>query len=485
MVRAPATRDQVDAYRFGLRRLEAALVRGDPVPLHEQIRSQRRAAMAGALLGMLALGGVAIVALVSPSPQWSRQAIVVGRESGAMYAVGHDPDRLVPVANLAAGRLVLAALRRGGATGDDPATAVPVVVPDATLGDAQRTAAAAVPGAESVRPDGPGVAPSWAVCDETGGDGGGPVATTVVAGAARPPPGSSSGSSPGPPQADGVLLVVPGGRTWLVTGGRRHEIDLADRPLVTAFGIADRTPRPANPDLVSAVPAGPTLATPFVPGRGGPAPAGVPGRVGDVLVRSSSGGPEQYYVVLAAGLQKLPPLVADVLRAAGGVSRPVGPEVLAVARSVDGLDVTRWPVSSPRILDPAEAPFVCWTWVADGRPETGVLLGTSLPVPAGGVTVALAQADGAGARADNVVLADGGGGPVRATGPGRAPGAGPLWLVSATGVTHGVADADSAEALGITRAQPAPEAALRMLPRGTLLDLAQAARMVDVMPTGS
>lgn len=468
----------MDAYRFGLRRLEAALVRGDPVPLHEQIRSQRRAAMAGALLGMLALGGVAIVALVSPSPQWSRQAVVVGRESGAMYAVAHDPDRLVPVANLAAARLVLAALHRGGATGDDPATAVPVVVPDAALGDAQRTATAAVAGAESVRPDGPGVAPSWAVCDETGGDdGGGPVATTVVAGAALPPPGS--------PQADGVLLVVPNGRTWLVTGGRRHEIDLADRPLVTAFGIADRKPRPANADLVSAVPQGPALATPQVPGRGGPAPAGVPGRVGDVLVRSPSDGPEQYYVVLATGLQELPPLVADVLLAAGGVSRSVGPEVLARARAVEGLDVARWPASSPWILGPADAPFVCWTWAGGGRPETGVFLGTSLPVPAGGVTVALAQADGAGARADNVVLADGGGGPVRATGPGRAPGAGPLWLVSATGVAHGVADDASAEALGITRAQPAPEAALRMLPRGTLLDVAQAVQVVDIASTGS
>lgn len=485
VVRAPATRDQVDAYRFGLRRLEAALVRGDPVPLHEQIRSQRRAAMAGALLGMLALGGVAIVALVSPSPQWSRQAIVVGRESGAMYAVAHDPDRLVPVANLAAGRLVLAALRRGGATGDDPATAVPVVVPDAALGDAQRTATAAVAGAESVRPDGPGVAPSWAVCDETGGDGGGPVATTVVAGAALPPPGSPSASPPGPPQADGVLLVVPNGRTWLVTGGRRHEIDLADRPLVTAFGITDRKPRPANPDLVSAVPQGPALATPQVPGRGGPAPAGVPGLVGDVLLRSPSDGPEQYYVVLATGLQELPPLVADVLRAAGGVSRSVGSEVLVRARAVDGLDVARWPASSPRILGQAEAPFVCWTWADGGRPETGVLFGTSLPVPTGGVTVALAQADGAGVRADDVVLADGGGGPVRATGPGRAPGAGPLWLVSATGVTHGVADDASAAALGITLAQPAPEAALRMLPRGTLLDLAQAAQVVDILSTGS
>ena len=52
---SPATLDQADGYRFGLRRMEAALVRGDPAPLHEQIRSQRRAALAGVVLGLLGL----------------------------------------------------------------------------------------------------------------------------------------------------------------------------------------------------------------------------------------------------------------------------------------------------------------------------------------------------------------------------------------------------------------------------------------------
>src|SRR5690606_15078593 len=81
LVPAPATRDQADAYRFGLRRLEAALVRGDPVPLHEQIRAQRRAALAGVVLGLLGLCGTAVFAAVSPRPDWTRQAVVVGAGS--------------------------------------------------------------------------------------------------------------------------------------------------------------------------------------------------------------------------------------------------------------------------------------------------------------------------------------------------------------------------------------------------------------------
>jgi len=81
-------------------------------------------------------------------------------------------------------------------------------------------------------------------------------------------------------------------------------------------------------------------------------------------------------------------------------------------------------------------------------------------------------------------VAVGAGGAVRATGPGRAPGAGPLWLVSAAGVGYGVADEPTAAALGIVTAavQPAPEVALRLLPSGKPLDLVDATRAVDASP---
>jgi hypothetical protein len=73
---------------------------------------------------------------------------------------------------------------------------------------------------------------------------------------------------------------------------------------------------------------------------------------------------------------------------------------------------------------------------------------------------------------------------VRATGLGRAPGAGPLWLVSAAGAGYGVADEPTAAALGVVSAavQPAPEAALRLLPSGRPLDLADASRAIDSTP---
>lgn len=460
--RPPATRDQADAYRFGLRRLEAALVRGDPVPLHEQLRSQRRAAFAGVVLGMLGLCGAAVYALVVPSPDWRAQAVVVGDRSGAMYAVAHDPDRLVPVANIPAARLVLAALGGG-----NPAAAVPVVVPDATLNTAARTPTAAVPGAVGVRTD--AAAGTWAVCDRVAEDGR-LLDTTVVGGVALP---ASA------PSVDGVLLAGPGDATWLLIGGVRHRVDAGDGRLRAAFRLTDQLPRAATAALISLVPEGPALATPEIPGRGGAAPAGLPGRIGDLLVDRPVDGAPRFFVVLRDGLQEVPAVVADLLRVAAGARavQPVRAEVLGSARFVTELPVEGWPSGPLRLGEPADAPVVCWTGNADG-----VWMGSVLPLGPDGSSVALAQADGGGERVDAVAL--GAGGAVRATAAGRAPGAGPLWLVSGSGVGYGVADGPTASALGITAAAPAPEAVLRLLPTGPTLDVAEAGRVVDGLPAG-
>jgi type VII secretion protein EccB len=469
-VPAPATRDQADAYRFGLRRMEAALVRGDPVPLHEQIRSQRRAALVGVVLGLLGLCGAAVFAAVSPRPDWTRQAVVVGASSGAMYAVAHGPDRLVPVANLPAARLVLAALRAGGSTDADPAAAVPVPVPDALLDGAPRTPAAAVPGALAVRPDGPPVAPGWAVCDSVTPEGA-LVGTTVIGGAPPLPP---------PPADVGVLLDADD-TTWLGVAGRRHRVDAEDGRLAAVLGITGRVPRSVTPALLSVLPEGPPLVNPAVPGRGRQAPDGLPGRIGDVLVARPPGAAPQHYVVLAGGVQEVPAVLAELLGAASGARepRPVGAAELAGAAVVDELPVGGWPEVAPRLTEAVEAPVLCWTWAAGGDPAGTVWTGAA-PPRAGPAPVQLAQSDGPGDRVDAVAV--GPGGAVRGTGPGRDPGTGPLWLVSGSGVAHAVADDATAAALGVTAAEPAPDGVLRLLPTGPTLDLAAAAQVIDVLP---
>lgn len=477
-VRAPATRDQADAYRFGLRRLESALVRADPVPMHERLRSQRRSAIAGALLGMLVIGGVAVWAQISPKPDWTRQAIVAGRESGTMYVVAHNPDRLVPVANLVAARLVMGALRGGGSVTDDPAAAVPVVVPDAELADAPRNPSASVPGAWAVRPGAEGIPPRWAVCDTTSPPGD-EVArflrTTVVAGAEP--------AAPDEPGA-GVLVTVPGGSTSLVLDGRRHRIDPGDTEVLAALGIAGESARDASPGLVSALPEGPELTVPAVPDAGEPGPVAFGAEVGDVLV-SRGGGAERFDVLLAEGRQEVGPLLAAALISARGADRhEIDVADAGALPVVELLDVAAWPDAPPRLLDAAEAPVLCWAWSGEQDAPGGTFVGgTALPAPDGAVTVDLAQADGPGERPDAVVFGPTGAGPVLAVGPGSAPGTGGLHLISETGVTYRVVDEETAAVLGVRVPQPAPEAAVRLLPAGPELDLANARTIVDVLQT--
>jgi type VII secretion protein EccB len=447
--------------------MEAALVRGDPVPLHEQIRSQRRAAFAGVVLGLLGLCGAAVWALLAPSPDWWHESVVIGTPSGALYAVAHGPDRLVPVADLPAARLVLAALGAGGSVGGDPGTATATAVPDASIAGAPRTPAAAVSGAVAVTPEAT-IRASWAMCDTVDAEGA-LVDTTVLGGADGRPP-----VAPGA----GVLVGGPGDTTWLVTDGLRHRVDVGDGAVRAAFRLTNQLPRAGSAAVISALPEGPALATPVVPGREELAPAGLPGRVGDVL-SSGVGDGQEYFVVLEGGLQEVPSAVADLLVVASDARqvRPVGADALSDATFVNTLKLDGWPTGAVHIAEPADAPVTCWTWTPD-RQTGGVWFGRDLPLAAGVAPVALAQADGAGERVDAVAV--GAGGAVRATGPGRAPGAGPLWLVSATGVGYGVAGDPTATALGITVADPAPEAALRLLPTGQTLDLADASRVVDV-----
>ena len=102
MPRQPTTWLLVSGHRFLLRRLERALLTGDPrgaggwsVPL-----------ALGCVLAAVVTAGCAVLALLRPHPPLDRVPIVVTRESGALYVrVG---DIWHPALNLASARLVAA-----------------------------------------------------------------------------------------------------------------------------------------------------------------------------------------------------------------------------------------------------------------------------------------------------------------------------------------------------------------------------------------
>lgn len=457
--RAPATRDQVDAYRFGLRRMEAALVRADPIPLHEQIRAQRRAVVAGVLVGLLALGVAALLAAVDPAADWRSRALVRGDRSGVLYAVAADPPRLVPVADPVAGRLVLAALGRA-----DGATAVPVAVPDRDLAAAPRTPPAAVPGAVGVALDGAAVPGAWAVCD-TVIPGAGPGAATVLAGSL-----GVVAEDPGPV----LLLTTVGGATYLVHDGRRHRLDPDDPHVRSGLGLLGTRARRVGDGLLSAVPEGAPLRLPA------PGPGDAPGlgRSGDVVVNQPLGAPAAYYLVVDGGLAPVPVTLADAVLARTGQGRPAtlsqGRVAAAPARTVPGAEA--WPAA--RVDPGATGPVLCRTW-RDGR--GGVVVAERLPVAGGAVPVALAGADGPGPGLDEVVLPPSGPGPLRTVPPAAADDeGGTRLLLAASGAVYGVADDATGAALGIGPPGTAPAEIVRLLPRAGVLDVAAAREVADV-----
>ncbi len=87
------TRQQVNGYRFLLRRLDHALVRRDVRMLHDPMRSQLRSLLVGAVLGLLVVAGAAILAFIRPQGAIGDAKIVMGKDSGALYVVGGPPPR--------------------------------------------------------------------------------------------------------------------------------------------------------------------------------------------------------------------------------------------------------------------------------------------------------------------------------------------------------------------------------------------------------
>ena len=198
MAATPTTPSQVQAHRFTLRRIESALLRRDPIPLHGPARNHLRAGLAGLFAALLALAGVVVVGFVaSPlATLGTADEIVVSAESGAVYVHLNSPaSRLVPATNLASARLIL--VRMAGLAGvGDAAAATPRRVSDRALDGIAREPLTGVPGAPvDVPRPGELVGPAWSLCDTIRVDaaapepvraGGAAVSTTVLVGVDGP-----------------------------------------------------------------------------------------------------------------------------------------------------------------------------------------------------------------------------------------------------------------------------------------------------------
>jgi len=449
MTGQPTTRLHVGGYRFLVRRMEHALVRGDTRMLDDPLRAQSLSLAVGAVLAAVAVVACAVLALLRPAGELGDAAIVMVRETGAMYLrIG---DTIHPVDNLASARLI------AGTPAD------PRIVGQRAVDNAHRGPQVGIPGApETISPPLTPEDSAWTVCDDARGE------TTVIAGALADS-AVTSGQS--------VLVTPRGGSaatTYLLSGGHRARVDLRHHAVVRALRLDGIAPRPISPAVLSALPEAPEIAPPHIPEAGTPGPQALRGHpVGTVVkvprANADSVGGADYFAVLADGLQRIGEVAADLIRytdsRVGEQIPTVSPGAIGALPVVDTLPVTTFPEHGGVTDDPV----LCARWRADPGGDgsgAGVLVGQATPTA--GRPVALAQADADGPAVDAVSLPAGRSAfvcSVGLTGGGQSTGS--LFLVTDSGVVFGIRDLDAARSLGLTvPAQPSPWPVLALLPRG-------------------
>lgn len=469
------TRAQVNGYRFLIRRLEHALIRGDSRMIHDPMRGQIRALLVGVVISMLVAGAATILAFFKPAPDFGHSAIMTSKTNGGLFVrIG---DHLHPALNLASARLI--------AGKADP----PQQVDDKFLNTVPRGPAVGIIGAPSSIDGGDDMSmSSWTVCDTTRRPsvdpqaGNSTVETTVLAN--DPVLGNDMHAA----SPDQTILAASGDTTYLVYDGVRAPINPDDPVLRDALRLDDSEVREMSPGLLNSFPMVDPITPIQIQGTGattGYLPPMYP--VGSLLNTVDSRG-SHTYVVLQNGLQPVSAATADIIRYGSprspATTEPVSvsPTVISAAPIVHSLPVERYPATSPNFVRAASNEVVCMSWQrgnsateADGR----LLVGHRLPMPSDAEPVRLASADGSGPRLDSVYVKPGTGEYVRATGdaPGsRAPGQ--LFYVSDVGLRYQISDLPTAAALGVLGVhrpgendapQVAPWPVLSLLPAGPRL----------------
>jgi ESX secretion system ATPase EccB len=475
------TRAQVNGYRFLIRRLEHALIRGDSRMIHDPMRGQMRALIVGLVIAVLITGAAGVMAFFKPAPNMGDAQILLSKSSGAAFVrIG---DRVHPVLNLASARLIVGKNDNPKDVDDKFLNTVPRGPMVGIVG-----APTAIRGAENLSMS------AWTVCDTLQTPG-----VTQTTGAAT----LQTAVLANDPVLDGgiraadaaqAILTEVGDTTYLVYDGVRAPIDLADAVVVNGLHLQAAPLRPMSLGLLNAFPLVDPITPVTIDGVGEPsAVLGPDYPIGSIVKTVDSRG-EQLYVVLRDGLQSISAAAADIIRYgdpdARASAREIAPGVVAGVALVHQLPVDHYPTVSPQIVSPSPDPVVCMGWQrtnAAAQATVRLIVGNKLPVPSGAQSVRLASTDGNGPGLDSVYMTPGAGEYVQATGvdPGSQS-TGPLFYVSDTGLRYHIKDLPTADALGVvgvkepgqqsTTPQLAPWPVLALLPAGP--ELSQEAALV-------
>ncbi|BBZ46585.1 type VII secretion protein EccB [Mycobacterium parmense] len=475
-----SNRDQNSGHLFYNRRLRAATTRFSVRMKHDD-RKQTAALVLSMVLVAIAGGWMMLLNVLKPTGIVGDSAIIGDRDSGALYA--RIDGRLYPALNLTSARLAT------GTAGQ------PTWVKPAEIAKYPTGPLIGIPGAPAAMPVHRGATSAWAVCDTAGR----PRSTdkplvTSIAGAL------TSGGRAAPMPDDAGLLVTFEGTTYVIWGGKRSQVDPADRAVTLSLGLDPGVTSPVaiSRALHDALPATEPLRVPQVPQAGTPSKWVAGSQVGAVLQAQTAGGGSQFYVLLPDGVQKVTSFVADLLRSANSYGstapRAVTPDVLVNIPEVNSLAVEYYPTGRLNFVDTAANPTTCVGWEkgsTDPQARVTIYNGRGLPVPSYTddriVHLVRDDRDPASVVANQVLVLPGAANFVASTsGVITSDSRESLFWVSDNGVRFGIAADDSTlRALGLDpgAAVQAPWPLLRTFAAGPALSRQAALLARDTVPT--
>lgn len=439
----PSRQDELHSYQYSVQRVVAALVSHDPDPRKSPLRRAGVTALISFLVAVLVVGGFGAYGLFNGQTMTDAtndSAVLVEKETGARYVYLKSDGKLHPVLNYTSGLLLI--------SGDKPQlkSVAPAKLAKIPLG-----APLGILGApDSLPPAKKLLNGAWSICTDTSA--GQPRSTLLI----------GTSASGGAAAAGGILVKDPTGRTHLVLGSQRFLLPAGQvDSIVRALGWFGYRPWEVSAAWVDAIPAGPDLAPPVIPGRGGVS-AVDNRRIGRVLTDDG----KNLAVMLADGIAPLTEMQAKLLSTEpGGTPLVIGSQFLDLPASKSGLSTAAeaLPTTIPALV---EAPTTaCVT-------APGDTIRVNVTIPAG-------VAPAGDSRVDLITVARGAGAVVEAApAADTAAGTGTVSVITDTGVQYPLASRDLLSRLGYKTVTPTriPAQLVAYLPAGPALDPVQAAR---------
>ncbi|MFC4020864.1 type VII secretion protein EccB [Micromonospora sp. GCM10011542] len=463
-------RDQVQAYRFVTRRIVSALLAGDPETSNLPMRRLGMAVFGSVIAAAVVLGGVgAYGQLTGNTAPLEENTLVIERETGATYVFVEG--QLYPTLNYTSARLVL----------NQPDTTVRTMS-QASLRDRPRGRMLGIVGAPDALPDRKSLTGlPWSVCDVPDPADARRSSTRVVIDRALPG---------GTPLGDRAVLVSVDGQRHLLTADARLEV-LGGDQAIAALRMTGSQPLRVGQQLLNAVPAGPPLRKPSLPGSGdrsGLAVAGRPAEIGQVFRAAG-----RHYVLTREGLVSITEITALLLVSGGGQITDITPDEVGRLFTEQRVEEEGLPATLPALY-PARAgqTVLCATYRSGigGAPPTTTLevfdrvpaeLTSTEPGP-----VPVRQSPRDAVRTAEAVLLPGGKGVLAQAAPGAGAGGAPAagstaYLITPQGVRYPLGSAETLAVLGYGGVTPVavPASLLSLIPTGPTLDREDALAYFD------